>query len=140
MYSPMAMLKLPAIRPAMPARTTVWASPDDAPATPMIRLTLATRPSVAPNTEGRRMLEPRVSWRLVGAASRSRNLDRMARTTARGARVFVTGIVSHAEANKHLRAHDRVVVSVSGSCGLPAAVTLGERRLRLGLVRRRSRG
>src|SRR5450759_4374125 len=98
MYSPTAMLKLPAIRPAMPARTTVWASPADAPATPMIRLTLATRPSVAPNTEGRRMLEPRVSWGLVGAASRGRNLDRMARTTSQDARVFVTGIVSHAEA------------------------------------------
>src|SRR5450759_4627610 len=98
MYSPMAMLRLPAMRPAMPASTTVWGSRDDAPATPMIRLTLATRPSVAPNTEGRRMLEPRVSWGLVGAASRGRNLDRMARTTSRDARVFVTGIVSHDEA------------------------------------------
>src|ERR1035437_6729055 len=105
MYSPTAMLKLPAMRPAMPARTTAWASPADAPATPMIRLTLATRPSVAPNTEGRRMLEPRVSWGPVGAASRDRTPDRVARTTARGARGFVIGRVSHAEANKHLRAH-----------------------------------
>jgi site-specific recombinase XerC len=35
------------------------ASWDDAPAMPMIRLTLATSPSVAPNTVGRRTLEPR---------------------------------------------------------------------------------
>src|SRR5450759_3547947 len=55
MYSPMAMLRLPAMRPAMPASTTVWGSRADAPATPMIRLTLATRPSVAPNTAGRRI-------------------------------------------------------------------------------------
>src|ERR1035437_473618 len=89
MYSPTAMLKLPAMRPAMPARTTVWASPDDAPAMPMIRLTLATRPSVAPNTEGRRMLEPRVSWGLAGAARMERNLDRTDRSAARGAPVLV---------------------------------------------------
>ena len=71
------------------------------------------------------MLEPRVSWGLVGAASRGRNLDRMAHTTARGARVFVTGIVSHAEANKHLRAHDRVIVST----------VLPQRRVRLTICR-----
>jgi hypothetical protein len=46
----------------------------------MIRLTLATRPSVAPNTVGRRMLEPRVSWGLVGVASRARRPDQMAFT------------------------------------------------------------
>jgi len=37
-------------------------------ATPMIRQTLATSPSVTPNTVGRRTLEPRVSWGPAGAA------------------------------------------------------------------------
>jgi hypothetical protein len=46
----------------------------------MIRLTLATRPSVAPKTVGRRTLEPRVSWGLVGVASRARRPDQMAFT------------------------------------------------------------
>src|ERR1035437_3106931 len=102
MYSPTAMLKLPAMRPAMPASTTVWESPDDAPATPMIRLTLATRPSVAPNTAGRRMLEPRVSWGLVGAASRALQPDRMAVAADRCARDFVIRRVSHAWAHQGL--------------------------------------
>src|SRR5450756_1861895 len=77
------MLKLPASRPAMTARTMACASWDDAPAMPMIRLTLATRPSVARNTVGRRTLEPRVSWGLDGAATRARSRDRMAFTAKR---------------------------------------------------------
>jgi hypothetical protein len=50
---------------------------------PMIRLTLATRPSVAPNTVGRSTLEPRVSWGLDGAATRARRRDPAAFTAKR---------------------------------------------------------
>src|SRR2546426_705104 len=49
MYSPAAMAKAPARRPATPASTTTWGS-GLAPATPMMRLALETSPSLAPKT------------------------------------------------------------------------------------------
>jgi hypothetical protein len=60
------------------------------------------------------MLEPRVSWGLVGAASRDRNPDRMARVTARGAGVFVTWLVPHAEADIRPHCPDRMPLGWGG--------------------------
>jgi len=56
-YSPAAIERLPASRPARPASSTGW-SPPPAPATPQIRLRLETRPSLTPNTAARRSLPP----------------------------------------------------------------------------------
>ncbi len=52
MYSPAAIEKAPAIRPAMPARRTAPAEAW-APAMPRMRATLETRPSLTPNTAAR---------------------------------------------------------------------------------------
>ena len=65
MYSPTAIEKAPASRPAMPAMTMAWLS-EEAPATPMTRARLETRPSLPPKTAGRRKPVARVSWGEVG--------------------------------------------------------------------------
>ncbi|CAM5311585.1 hypothetical protein SHIRM173S_11296 [Streptomyces hirsutus] len=52
MYSPAAMEKAPAARPARPVMTMVCC-PTEPPATPVISARLETRPSIAPNTAGR---------------------------------------------------------------------------------------
>ena len=60
MYSPAAMEKAPARRPATPARTMNWlpaAAPAAAPATPMTSERLLTRPSFAPKTAARSVPE-----------------------------------------------------------------------------------
>ncbi len=57
MYSPAAIDKAPASRPATPAVTTL-AAVAPAPATPMIRLALETSPSFTPNTAARRLPPP----------------------------------------------------------------------------------
>jgi hypothetical protein len=51
-YSPAAIEKAPAARPARPVSTMVC-EPSRAPPTPAISDTLVTRPSMAPNTAGR---------------------------------------------------------------------------------------
>ena len=84
MYSPAAMLKPPARSPAIPASTMACGSTDEAPAMPMIRLTLDTSPSLAPKTVGRRMLEPRVSWGLAGGSKTDRRRDHAAIMGRRG--------------------------------------------------------
>jgi hypothetical protein len=51
-YSPVAIEKAPATRPATPVSATVWDAAPPAP-TPLISETLVTRPSIAPKTAGR---------------------------------------------------------------------------------------
>ena len=63
-YSPAAMLKAPASRPARPANRTVLLFVD-APAKPMTSAVLDTRPSLTPNTAAR--VEPDLSPRCQGS-------------------------------------------------------------------------
>ena len=55
MYSPAAMLKAPASRPAIPARRMKLGWPAAAPATPMTSDRLLTRPSLTPKMTARRV-------------------------------------------------------------------------------------
>ena len=61
MYSPAAIEKAPASRPAMPPRTMTWLSAW-APAMPMISDRLLTRPSFAPKTAARNVPDRPPRW------------------------------------------------------------------------------
>src|SRR5580700_3174036 len=67
-YSPAAMEKEPAIRPATPARRTID-PPGLAPAIPNTRETLVTRPSLTPKTAARAPPPRKSRWWCGGVGS-----------------------------------------------------------------------